>query len=206
MRQGRLFVLVAVIVGGLAAAGVGLDLGVIRFPTASRPEHRGIPVRGSLPHRSGTGLPSGWALCTNSALGFSIGYPRDWYTEYRFPDQACRWFDPFRFRLIAETDAFLTALEAHPEQVPFAAAAFENRAGQQVVFWEQTVVNGRQGVRFEMESTDVSVYPEGTRIYRYVVDLGEKGVFVVETRSRPGIDFGAAKGVVDEVVHTLQLL
>ena len=206
MRRGRLFIIVAVIAGGLAAAGVGLDLGMINLPMASGPGHRSMPVRGSLPHRGGTGLPSGWPLCTNSALGFSIGYPRDWYTDYRFPDQACRWFDPFRFRLVAETDAFLTALEAHPERVPFAEVSSENRAGQQIVFWEQTVVNGREGVRVEMESTDVSVYPEGTRIYRYVVDLGEKGVFVVETRSRPGTDFAADKGVVDEVVHTLQIL
>jgi hypothetical protein len=203
MSRARHLVIVALIAGGLAAAALGLA--GARVLVASHLGRRNIPMAGSVPLPGAAALPSGWTLCTNSALGFSIGYPRNWYTTYRFPEQACRWFDPYRLRLIAETDGFLTALEAHVERGSFAEAAYENPAGERIVFREQIVVNGRQAVRFEMEPTDIELYPNGTRVYRYVIDLGEKGAFFVETRSRPGIDYTADKRVVDKVVQTLQV-
>lgn len=199
------FLIGAVIASGLAVAAISLGPAVIRPLMASLNAPLTPPVAFSPPAQGGTGLPAGWILCTNPVLGFSIGHPKEWYTDHRFPNQACRWFDPFRFRVIGGTDAFLTAMEVYQQAVPFAEVASTDAAGERVVSRESVVVSGRQAVRLEIEPLDVSLYPAGTKVYRYVIDVGARGVVIVETRSRPETDFVESKHVVDQAVQTIQV-
>jgi len=199
------FLIGLVIAVGLAAAAIGLGPALIRPLMASHNAQLSPPVPFSAPAQSGTGLPVGWIQCTNPVLGFSIGHPKEWYTDHRFPNQACRWFDPFRIRVIGDQGTFLTAMEVYQQAVPFAEAASTDAAGERVVSREYVTVNGRQAVRLEIEPVDISVYPAGTKVYRYIIDVGDRGVFIVETRSLPETDFADNKRVVDRAVQTIQV-
>lgn len=41
--------------------------------------------------------------------------------------------------------------------------------------------------------------------YLYVIDLGTRGVFVLETTTLVGSDYATDKAIVDEAARTLQL-
>lgn len=44
----------------------------------------------------------------------------------------------------------------------------------------------------------------GFRVYQYIVDLGDRGIFVAETTTLASSDYTSNKVIVDQAVQTLQ--
>jgi hypothetical protein len=153
-------------------------------------------------------LPSGWQSCTNSHVGFEIGYPADWHTTSLNPQQDCQQFDPAAFTIPVGGEYPLTALNAVQTDYLFDP----NRSGPgnamcaSTVLREPTTVGGRPAVRFEERLGGDGMYADGTMKYGYVIDR-EGREFTVFTMAHPGVgasDYADWKAVVDQALDTLR--
>lgn len=67
------------------------------------------PVESPVPFadtQSHTITPSHVRLCSNTAKGFELAYPKDWFTTYNLEDQKCLFFAPYSFVLPQDTENF----------------------------------------------------------------------------------------------------
>ena len=153
-------------------------------------------------------LPRGWKSCSNSAQGFEIGYPEDWYTTQLNPQQACQQFDPMVFTIPVDGEYPLTALNAVQTTGVFdpAVVATADPIDAGTILREQTTVDGRPAVRYEWSINETGHYPAGTMRYGYAID--RDGLeFAVFTMAHPGVspaDYADWKAVVDQAVDTLR--
>jgi len=159
-------------------------------------------------------LPAGWERCTNGALGFSIGYPGDWFTTDVFdgradPANACQWFSPDPFgpqgNLVSEgwgyplEVAIRGRFDAELQQALDPAVA-------RILEQQDLVVDGHRALRVEYESL-VDVVADTELHYEYVIELDAETTLIVHTTETRGIvgDYQENKVVVDEAVDTLRL-
>ena len=159
-------------------------------------------------------LPAGWERCTNGALGFSIGYPGDWFTTDVFdgradPANACQWFSPDPFgpqgNLVSEgwgyplEVAIRGRFDAELQQALDPAVA-------RILEQQDLVVDGHRALRVEYESL-VDVVADTELHYEYVIELDAETTLIVHTTETRGIvgDYHENKVVVDEAVDTLRL-
>jgi hypothetical protein len=117
-----------------------------------------------------------WSTCTNDVQGFSIDYPSGWYTDHPTPELACRFFDPRRFEVPADSDFTGTALEVSIE----------------------TTDEGGSSDPAKFETAR-----EGLAVYGYRVREGDRR-FSVFTTGNVGVDYGSWQRIVDQAVETLR--
>lgn len=172
---------------------------LLQRPSVTTPPEFGLPV-------GRTDLPEGWGLCTNAVRRYRIGYPKQWFTAQNSDEDACRWFNPQPFQVVAQNDGPATALEAYPDSVSFEEAirGMTNPAVARTLRRGVTTVRGRRALRLEVEATGIGPMPKGTRIFAYLVDFGERGIFVVETTALAPGDYAANKAVVEQAAQTLR--
>jgi len=159
-------------------------------------------------------LPQGWERCTNDAVGYSIGYPGDWFTTdvlngERSPAYACRWFatEPFGAAGNEVLDGYGYPLEVSVRDARLDAVVSEMTAeGVNVISSEAVDVEGHQAVRLEIEFRDSPSVDAGSRLYAYVVELQPKRTLTILTFDPPGRpdDYDEHRRIVDQAVGTLQ--
>lgn len=146
------------------------------------------------------------AVCTNEAVGYSIEFPDDWFTQ-PVGGQACRAFHPEPFE-VPENSELTTAVLIVPDEATFeetVASAFDEMFATTVVR-EETTIDGRPAIRFETESTGEGLYEAGTRFHGYLIDHDGFG-FLIQAVGSPGDPaFEEYRRVVDEAVTTLTFL
>ena len=192
--------------GVVAAAVVGL-IAVVAW-RSSQPAPTKLPV--------GSDVPPGWQRCTNEALGYSIGYPGEWFTTDVFNGEAaaanaCRWFSPDPFD--ADGNVVLEGW-GYPLEVaiggPFDEErdelALELRASDGDVLEEEPViVDGHRAIRTEYV-TQLDVLADAGRHYEYLIVLDEDTSLIVHTTETRGVegDYGDNRDVVDTAVGTVR--
>lgn len=159
-------------------------------------------------------LPDGWERCTNDAVGYSIGYPGDWFTTdvlngERSPAFACRWFatTPFGAAGNEVLDGYGYPLEVSVRDARLEAVVSEMTGeGVKVISSEAFDVEGHRAVRLEIAFRDSPLVDRGSRLYAYLVELQPKRTLTVLTFDAPGgpDDYNAARRIVDQAVGTLQ--
>jgi hypothetical protein len=158
-------------------------------------------------------LPAGWERCTNAALGYSIGYPGDWFTTDVFdgqadPANACRWFSPDPF---GPDGNVVVEGWGYPLEIGVGGSFDQELQGvldpelARVLQQEELVVEGHRAVRIEYE-TLIDVVAETGLHYQYLVELDPETTLIVHTTETRGItgDYQENKTVVDEAVDTLR--
>ena len=166
-----------------------------------------------LPTGTSTTMPDGWVRCTNSALGYSIGYPGEWHTTDVFmgeqdPSNACQWFSPTPF---GSEGNVVSEGWGYPLEVAI-RGQFDQELQQvldpqltQIVEQEALEVEGHRVVRIEYETLiDLVAGPE--LHYQYLVSLDPRTTLIVHTTDARGIagDYEENKTVVDDAVDTLR--
>lgn len=159
-------------------------------------------------------LPEGWERCTNDAVGYSIGYPGDWFTTdvlngKRSPAFACRWFAtrPFGEAGNEVLDGYGYPLEVSVRDARFDVVVSEMTGeGIRVISSEAVDVDGHRAVRLEIEFRDSPLVDAGSRLYAYVVELQPTRTLKVLTFDAPGRpdDYNEDRRIVDLAVGTLQ--
>jgi len=197
----------AVILAGACGAGPassGGDSSVAGAPTPAVGASGGAsgPTSPQAPSPT-SALPSGWRLCTNTHVGYSIGYPQDWYTTELRIEEVCSQFHPTYFTIPPFSEYPLTALNVG--QPPERPATPTDPRHARTLLWEETSVGVRSAVRFEEEFTGEGLYEKGTMRYGYVIETKARAL-TVYTMAPPGsTGYADWKVVVDQAVRTLDL-
>jgi hypothetical protein len=158
-------------------------------------------------------LPAGWERCTNGALGYSMGYPGDWFTTDVLdgeadPANACRWFSPDAFgpdgNVVAEGWGY-------PLEVGI-GGGFDQELRNvldpevaRILTQEDLVVDGHRAVRLEYE-TLVDLIGEPGLQYEYLIELDPETTLIFHTTATRGIEgvYEENRTVVDLAVGTLR--
>jgi hypothetical protein len=150
-------------------------------------------------------LPQGWALCSNPARGFAIGYPARWHTSEVAEEEECKYFDPQPFQVPKQTDFSGTALELDPaaEDYEEVVDGLVDRRFARVLARREATLRGLPAVRVETEATGEGFDERGVKATTWVLD--RDGVaFIVRTTGVPGRgDYGSRQATLDRAVETL---
>jgi hypothetical protein len=138
--------------------------------------------------------------CTGPA--YRVEYPAGWATNEPGSLPACSWFGPGEVVLVPEASDVRTAPVTFAV-VPAGVGALDVPLPDEVGR-ETLAVDGRPAVRVRQVAT-VGLYPPGTRITTYAVDLGEGRTLVADALELPGSDHTADVAVLDGMVRSLQL-
>ena len=145
------------------------------------------------PLPTATDLPAGWVRCTNSALGYSIGYPGDWHTTDVFdgapdPANACLWFSPDPFgpqgNVVPEGWGYPLELAVRGPFDRELRQALDPEVAR-IVDREDLVVDGHRAVRVEYEKL-VDVTAEPGLHYEYLIELDPDTTLIVHTTATRG--------------------
>jgi hypothetical protein len=158
-------------------------------------------------------LPAGWERCTNGALGYSIGYPGDWFTTDVFdgqadPANACQWFSPDPFGLQGNV---VPEGWGYPLEVGVRGAFGQVLAQERdpeladVLVEEELFVDGHRAVRLEYETLIDLIADTGLH-YEYVIELDAETTLIVHTTATRGVVgvYAENKVVLDRAVDTLR--
>lgn len=156
---------------------------------------------------STAGRPGAGMVACESPEGFTIAAPEDWSSNDGSVVPACSQFHPAPFEVPRGTDARLAAVTAYIDPVPFSRASRPRVAtdGDRAI----TTVDGRQAVRLSYATSGEGLYPGGTPVTSYLVDVGrgdgaERTLFV-DTVGLPGFDYETNVAVLDRMATTLRV-
>jgi hypothetical protein len=144
-------------------------------------------------------LPDGTDSCT-SAAGYRVEFPADWSTNEDGVLPACSWFGPGEEIVVPEASDVRTApVTLQVVDAPLAEVAVPV---PDEVARTELEPGGRPAVRTEQVTT-VGLYPEGTRITTWAVDLGGR-TLLGDAVELPGGDHERAVAVLDAMVEGLE--
>ncbi len=149
---------------------------------------------------------SGWNVCSNPELGFSIEYPPGWYTTHLEPRTACLFFDERPFTVPPASELLGNGLAVLPQaQQPFedVVTGYTDKRFARVLAREDTEVAGLRAVRLETEATGEGLADRGTLETSYVVER-DGSAWIVQTSSAPGRDYEARQEILDRAAATLR--
>lgn len=150
-------------------------------------------------------LPGGELVWCESPDGFVVGRPRAWHANDR-----CTQFHPEPFDVPdPPTDERVAAITAYIDPVPFVeVAAPEPRRDEER---HLTTVDGLQAVRLAYEAGDEGLWPPGTPVTVYMVDLstgtddGEPATLFLDTIGLETFDYEENQRVLDRVARSVDV-
>lgn len=155
---------------------------------------------------STTSLPGGRLEPCVSSAGWEISAPADWATNDGEILPECSSFDPDDITVEAGTDARAGAIAAWIDRVAFDAAAAPRAPS---VDRAATTIDGLQAVRLAYEENGEGLYPAGTPITRYLIDLGAgpdgARTFFFDAVGLTGTDHDRNVTVLDRMARTVDL-
>lgn len=139
-----------------------------------------------------------------SPEGFSVSYPEDWETNDGSVVADCTMFDPEAFMVQAGTDERVAAINIYLENVPYSTVSAEPDAAVEHSR-ESLTIDGREAVRVERETSEDLLFPAGTLITSYFIDVGGDRTLVADTIDLSHIDYDEASDVLDAMTQTLEI-
>ncbi|MCA0143690.1 hypothetical protein [Blastococcus sp. LR1] len=140
------------------------------------------------------------AGCT-SPEGFRVEHPADWAVNPGDTLPACSWFADEDFVVPPASDVRTAAVALTVRRDVDAGSAWPDETARREI-----EVGSRPAVRLE-QVTGLGLYPTGTRITTYVVDLGpgyaDGAVLVADAVELPGSDHDRNVRVLDAMMETL---
>ena len=138
------------------------------------------------------------ASCTSPA-GYTVEFPAGWSTNEAGVLPACSWFGPGEVVVPEASDVRTAPVTLRVVDAPLAEAAvpMPDEVGR-----TELVVGGREAVRIEQVTT-LGLYPEGTRITTWAVDLGGR-TLLADAVELPRVDHEHAVAALDAMVEGLQ--
>jgi hypothetical protein len=199
------------------AVVVGLQLGQLRPGETglfgSNPSATATPSSTASTPAQPTPSPSasflGFYRCENSVEGYAVNVPQDWFAnpEVTAPEggddiPACRYFAPAEFEVRPNSGV--------PQSVAISFQLVEaiGPASGTELSRSETTVDGHEALVRESEVTDGGgpFLPDGTLVHEVYVSLDDGGYLHVITYSSRDGDYEDHKGVMDQMMATLEIL
>lgn len=199
-----------VVVSALVLAGCGGDDGeVAPEPTTTGPATRTASTATEpTTTEPGEELPGGELVRCESPAGFVLGRPEAWHTNSGDVVPECSQLNPEPFEVPEATDERVAAITAYVDPVAFAriAAPDEGRDAERA----NTTIDGLHAVRLEYETGGGGLWPEGTPITLYAVDLGDDAdgkprTLLLDTIGLETFDYERNRVVLDRVARSLEV-
>lgn len=142
----------------------------------------------------------------DSPEGYTIHYPESWHTNPGDVVPTCGWFHPEPFEVPGATDERVAAISVYVDPVPFAevAAPDADRQADRAV----TAIDGRQAVRLEYEAGADSLWPQGTPITLYAIDVSTESrqqTLLIDTVGLTPFDYQTNRTVLDQMAPTIDI-
>jgi hypothetical protein len=137
------------------------------------------------------------ASCT-TIDGYRVDFPADWSTNEAGVLPACSWFGPGEVVVPEASDVRTAPVTLQVVDGPLAEVAVPM---PDEVARTEVQVGGRPAVRTEQVTT-LGLYPEGTRITTWALDLGDR-TLLADAVELPGGDHERAVAVLDQMVGGL---
>lgn len=142
----------------------------------------------------------------DSPEGYSVDYPEAWATNSGDVVPECGQFHPEPFDVTPGTDERVAAVTAFIDPVPFARVAALDQAedGERAA----TVIDGLQAVRLEYEVQEDALWPVGTPVTLYAVDVStetENRTLILDTVGLSQFEYERNQAVLDRMARTLDI-
>lgn len=149
-------------------------------------------------------------LCSNTALGFELAYPKDWFTTYNDPASQCMYFAPYSFVIpeSLQTDSEITPISI--KIVP--TGEWENTIKLYqnpnelygVVNSTNMQINGRLTTKVESTSTGAGSLPRGFKRVAYLVFDSKNPAIISYNQLEEKDDISTSQKVLDDMVSSLK--
>jgi hypothetical protein len=153
-----------------------------------------------------TGPAARVVRCTNAVHRDSVAYPAGWYTTQLGAEDACSYFDPMPFHLVANSQPPVVALQVLSTGLPLEAVVAQIRGDKsaQVLSEKRTSVKRHRAAQIETLTNGAGFWPSGTLMYAWVVD--DNGTAIeVSTTGLPGYGgYPDHRRLVDAATRSLQ--
>jgi hypothetical protein len=143
--------------------------------------------------------PRGHENSCTSPDGYRVGFPADWSTNEPGVLPPCSWFGPGEVVVPEASDVRTAPVTLQVVDAPLAEVAVPL---PDEVSRTESAVGGRPAVRTEQVTT-LGLYPEGTRITTWALDLGGR-TLLADAVELPGGDHERAVAVLDGMVQGLE--
>lgn len=179
--------------GGDAGPGASVTEAATTEPTTTQRETR---------------LPGGQLVRCESPAGFVIGRPESWQTNSGEVVPGCSQLHPEPFEVPEGTDERVAAITAYIDPVPFPQIAAPDDARD--ADRANTAIDGLQAVRLDYETDGGALWPEGTPITLYAVDVGEDSdgeprTLFIDTVGLETFDYERNQVVLDRVARSVEV-
>jgi hypothetical protein len=197
---------------------VGLQLGQIGpiqiGPFGSNPSPTATPASTSStsptapqPAPSASASAQAYYRCENSAEGYAVDVPEDWFANPEVTAReggddipACRYFAPNEFEV--RPNSGLPSTVAIGFQLVDAIAP----AGGTELSSSEATVDGHDALVREVEITEGGFLPAGTLVYEYYVTLDDGRNLWISTDSSRNGSYDDHREVMDQMMETLEIL
>lgn len=180
---------------------VVLDPGSDSATPAATPKHTPADDRDA--------APAGTSTCEGSDRGvtFRIHYPESWWASDGSPAEPCHWFHPEPYDMPSEArDVTGVAIHVSVSDRPFdKARRIDDADHRELLSESETTVDGRRAVVQEYVSHIDTLYPAGTRFYRFAVEVGDR-TLSGSTSDATLADYGDSTAALDRIVTDLEVV
>lgn len=149
------------------------------------------------------------ATCEGDEHGvtYRVRYPADWWASGGGDGAACRWFHPEPFDLPEARDVPEIAIMVRVRDAAFDDARRLDSEQHELLSEEELTVDGRRAVAQEYALRGAGLYPEGTRISRYAVDVDGRTLY--GTTADAGVvqaDYDESRAVLEALMRDLEVV
>lgn len=189
---------------GAVAATLALSLGGCIGPAVDPPPE---PPPSPPPETVGEGsaVLVGGDECHNPEAGYTISYPSAWYANDGSVTTPCTVFGRGPVILQEQTEVPIDIGIVMGTATGDLEDHVEATGGIHVEERTETEVAGRDAVIVRGRGTGDALIPEGTRVHRYVVELGEDRLLLASTYDSGELAFARKIEVLDAMMGTLEL-
>lgn len=141
--------------------------------------------------------------CVNRVEGYVVQYPAGWHVNNGDILSPCAAFDPDPVEIPRASELPLEiAIVIDFEPVSFATLTGEV-LGRRDLVRQVTMVDGREGVRIESETTGEGLHERGIRMYQYFVNLGDT-TMVAATYDAGPLPFERKRRILDAMMTAFE--
>lgn len=146
--------------------------------------------------------------CANTAIGFEISYPKDWFTTYDTEDLKCLYFAPYSFTVPKATDNFSTPIMveiSHPEAWGGLQKFYENPNDfQNVISVKNIEINGKAVEKIEALTTGAGLLPKNMRKISYLNFDNKAPLVITYQQTNPDEDYKEAEKIAEDMTRSLK--
>lgn len=146
-------------------------------------------------------------LCSNATYGFSVSYPKDWFTTYNDDSQKCNYFAPYSFTVPADTDIQFTPIYLEvikPEDWQGTVGYYQNPNDLQIIVTSQNIeVNGKSVQKVKAQTTGRGSTTKGFSQITFLIPDAQNPIVIIYQQQDAKEDADSSGKVLEDMARSL---